>query len=75
MLRLEMDMMDEERRQEEIKGYLQGYPEGLTPSEKKVRANNLEQSVYIRKGNFLWDKLQILEKMTLISLIKTIHSA
>jgi len=49
--------MDEERRQEEIKGHLQEYPEGLTPSEKKVKANNLEQSVYIRKGNLLWDKL------------------
>jgi len=47
MLRLEMDMMEEDRRDEEIKGYFQAHPEGLTPSEKKVRVNNLEQSVYI----------------------------
>ena len=42
-----MDMMSEDKRQAKIQPYIQSTPDELTPSEKKVKFNNVEQAVFI----------------------------
>ena len=43
-----MDAMSEEKRQTRIQPYMQSSLDEMTPSEKKVKYNNVEQALYIR---------------------------
>jgi hypothetical protein len=53
ILRSEMDLINEEKRQGKMNPHLQTLPKDPTPGEKKIKYNNIEQALNIRNKHIV----------------------
>lgn len=63
-MRSEIDISSEEKRQAKMTPHVQSLPKDAAPTEKKIKINNIEQALNIRKSSFYfaWASLDELEK-------------
>ena len=48
ILRSEMDLINDEKRQIKMNPYLTGLPKDVEPAERKIKINNIEQALNLR---------------------------
>ena len=48
ILRSEMDLINDEKRQIKMNPYLAGLPKDVEPAERKIKINNIEQALNLR---------------------------
>jgi len=49
ILRSEMDLINDEKRQQKMNPYLQALPKDVEPGEKKIKINNIEQALNVHE--------------------------
>ena len=48
ILRSEIDLINDEKRQAKMSPYLTGLPKDVEPAERKIKINNIEQALNLR---------------------------